>query len=1151
MNIQSMKIPDADARREALNPEASFIVQAPAGSGKTGLLIQRYLSLLAGVGSPEEIIAITFTRKASAEMKERVLQALKRAGSNDPPETPHEKVTWQLARNVRRQNDMHGWHIMQNPARLRISTIDSLCASLTRQMPILSGFGMQPQIREYAAPLYREAAANTVMELESAADWSDAVEALIRHMDNNIGKVETLIAEMLSRRDQWLRHVVNASDKRLQRESLENTLSGVIEKALLRIRTHMPAAVVQRLPEAARFAAKNLFSRSPGSKICACLEMKTIPECIPDELETWKGIAELLLTKSGAFRKNADARIGFPTGADPSSGEKQGKAYFAHQKSEFKALLSEIADCEAFAAALHAVRLLPEPYYTDEQWHLVEAMFEILKLSLAHLHLVFGKYGGVDFTEIALRAESALGEAEAPSDLALLLDYSIHHVLVDEFQDTSISQFELLLKLTAGWTPGDGKTFFAVGDPMQSIYSFREAEVGLFLKAWEGGLGTHLPLKGLTLAANFRSEGGIVDWVNKTFERVFPGNNDPATGAVAYSPCEAVHPKGCSPAVSVHPIIDGDDFRVAETVVECILNARRMNPEGSIAILVRSRSHLKNILPVLRRSHIRYKAVEIDALGQRPVISDLTALTRALSHPADRVAWLALLRGPWCGLLLDDLFALAGEDHENTIYDLICDPERLSQMSGDGRLRLERILPVLKRAMGMRGRLSLRWLVEKTWTALGGPACVTEGDITDASAFFDFLESRIESFAMADYRTFEDELMRLFSHPDPESGDLVQVMTIHKAKGLEFETVIIPGLERAPRGDAERLLLWQEMPDEDLSRAGLLLAPIAEAGGGKEPTYSYIKNLHMEKNAHETSRLLYVAATRTRKRLHLAGCVNRINTGDPAIPDRRSLLYCLWPAVKDIYLSTGGDMQKDGEKDHGDASGDPAKKESPPDYPCIRRLFSRWKAPAPPVDVCITKPHAAISAGSAYADELKFDWAGITVRMTGTVVHRWLRNICETGLNGWDEDRIRAAAGKISANLISMGLERDQVNEAANLVVSALHSTIADETGRWLLSPHHGGKCEYPLAGLMDNRMVYVVIDRTFIDQNGTRWIVDYKSGIHKGGGIDAFMAQERMRYDKQTALYAALMEKKEPGRKIRRALYFPMFKGWCTWPEQ
>jgi len=120
--------------------------------------------------------------------------------------------------------------------------------------------------------------------------------------------------------------------------------------------------------------------------------------------------------------------------------------------------------------------------------------------------------GEADFTEIAQGAVRALGTAEAPTDLLLSMDASVRHILVDEFQDTSFSQWELLVLLTSGWQPNDGRTLFLVGDPMQSIYRFRDAQVALFLKAQSEGLGS-VQLEPLTLTTNFRSHAGLVDWV--------------------------------------------------------------------------------------------------------------------------------------------------------------------------------------------------------------------------------------------------------------------------------------------------------------------------------------------------------------------------------------------------------------------------------------------------------------------------------------------------------------------------------------------------------------------------------------------------------------------------------------------------------------
>src|SRR5262249_42141041 len=151
----------------------------------------------------------------------------------------------------------------------------------------------------------------------------------------------------------------------------------------------------------------------------------------------------------------------------------------------------------------------------------------------------------------------ALGNEGEPTDLMLALDYRIRHVLVDEFQDTSHSQFELLKRLTSGWEPGDGRTLFLVGDPMQSIYRFREADVALFVRAWNEGIGG-VRLEPVALSANFRSDAGIVEWVNASFERIMPSEDDVTRGAVRYAPSHPVHPHA-GKAVHMHAFPEGEN----------------------------------------------------------------------------------------------------------------------------------------------------------------------------------------------------------------------------------------------------------------------------------------------------------------------------------------------------------------------------------------------------------------------------------------------------------------------------------------------------------------------------------------------------------------------------------------------------------------
>ena len=186
------RIQDQEQRRQALDHSQSFIVQAPAGSGKTELLIQRCLTLLGLVDQPESIVAITFTRKAAAQMRHRVIGALQNA-SEPAPETAHENFTWKLAQAALARNDTFNWCLIEHPGRLRIQTIDSLCATFVRQMPWVSRMGAPPQPEDNVAHLYRQAATETLQMLDSPQTRdvvAAALSKLLSHLDNNFGTVE-------------------------------------------------------------------------------------------------------------------------------------------------------------------------------------------------------------------------------------------------------------------------------------------------------------------------------------------------------------------------------------------------------------------------------------------------------------------------------------------------------------------------------------------------------------------------------------------------------------------------------------------------------------------------------------------------------------------------------------------------------------------------------------------------------------------------------------------------------------------------------------------------------------------------------------------------------------------------------------------------
>ncbi len=934
-------IADSSARRRALDVSQSFIVQAPAGSGKTELLIQRYLKLLETVEAPDAVVAITFTRKAAGEMRSRVIQALRAAESGVEPDAEHERVTFQISRNVLEHERRLGWNLLRNPARLRIETIDALCAAITRRMPWLARFGAMPEVSEKAEDLYREAARNTLVHLENG---HQGLAYLLLHLDNDFARARQLVSQMLERRDQWLRHVgANL------RSELERSFQRLILEELKQLR--------------------GAFDDDIAAEIALLRELERFPDARLEDLETWKNVADLLLTKGGDLRKRVDASL-FPSGHP--------------HRTRCEQLFASLRDEGGVIECLKRFRDLPAPQFTEPQWQAIQAAVSVLTLAVAELQLVFRERGRVDFAELAIRASSALGQVDAPEDLALALGQRIQHFLVDEFQDTSATQYELIEKLTAGWEPGDGRTLFLVGDPMQSIYRFRQADVSLFLKAREQGIGA-IQLEPLTLSVNFRSLPGVVEWVNRTFESILPASDDLESGAVAYSP-SVPGAEGSDAVIKVHALSDG--AQEAARVMELI-----SVEGGSIAVLVRSRAHLVEIVSALKRQRVAFQAIEIDQLGERQVVEDLMALTFALLHAADRVSWLALLRAPWCGLTLADLHALAGMDHRATIWDLL--HQRQAALSDDGRARLQRILPVLEQAMAERGRRSLREWVENTWLRLGGAAYVEdETALEDAAAYFDLLEGLAEGADLADFEWFREQVNALFAQPNAGAGEL-QLMTIHKAKGLEFDTVILPGLGSVPRGDDQRLLLWLE------HRGELLLAPIAESGGDKDPIYGYLASIERRKSDQETARLLYVAATRARRGLHLLGAAKVKEDGTIGEPESRSFLKLLWPMVAEQFANPAGS----------------AEAERAPRVSTIRRLPVTWRVPPvlPPVEW--ERPRME----RVKRPEVAFDWVSDRSRYAGAALHGFLQRIAREGLVAeekdiWDESVVRSRRGALSSS---------------------------------------------------------------------------------------------------------------------------------------
>ena len=1085
-----MTVPTDQAVRErALDPERSFIVQAPAGSGKTELLVQRYLRLLGREHEPDAVLAITFTRKAAAEMRERVSRSLREAASEHPNAPPHRQLSLRLARQVLEQSRRRGWDLPDNPARLRIITIDALGSWLAVSSPVSSGGGALGNLRADAKPLYEEAAKTLLRDGIRQGD-PDVI-TLLRHLDGAGQQFTELVAGMLAKREQWL-PLLAAEDST---DELNAALRGLVHGETGRMLDSLGKQRSAFESAFARHWAAGEAASDPGN---------------PDALAGWGRAAADLLTKKGDW--------------------------FVRFRKELEPELERaIRNSRDFHERLSRLRKLDSPAYAPQRLELVHAVMRVLRDSFAHLKVLFAQRRETDYTEVSQAALKALGQGDRPSFLAERLDARLRHILVDEFQDTSRTQLDLLLQMTREWQDGDGRTVFMVGDPMQSIYGFREADVRGYLRVCEHGLGALRP-ELLKLTVNFRSTPELVGWYNDIFPQVFPARGDTHMGAVPYARCEpapGTAPEGS--AAELHHFRKGDHESEVAIVEQIVRGTLEERPGKTIGILVRSRTHGEEISHALSRTEIRVSRTEFDRRRRYSVVQDLAAVARALAQPADRIAWLALLRAPWCGLTLEDLHRLCHDEPAKTIHELLADPERVGRLSEDGQDRLARVIPALENALALKGQLDFRSWVEGTWLALGGPAGNTdENALRHAAEFLDSL-AEVSTGSLIDdavSRTLElaDEFVT-----NPETDAHVQILTMHKAKGLEFDTVILPGLGRNITGGRAPVLRWWRPPPGD-SRPGegaesstLLAVPPSRSGSDHNAVFAYLDALAKAREDAERKRLLYVASTRARSRLHLLiGLVRDEETQGPGEfrPTTRTMAADLQEALVQFFDENPPDPL-------------PAKRRSARMQrfvnPVIHRVAADWQPPKPPEPMVAPAPEEVQSPS--------YVWAGERARVLGLTVHRWLQEIAVKGPEGYSTDQLVALRPGTQRMLQFHGVPGDELDSLTADVEAALRNTLGEERGRWTLERHEDAASELPLSLEEEGRTRSLILDRSFV-YKGERWIIDYKTSRHEGADLDAFLDEEERRYAPQLERYRIALQARE-SRPIRTALYFPLHRAF------
>ena len=1268
--------PDQSERSRALDPTRSFLVQAPAGSGKTYLLTQRFLRLLALAEEPDEIVAITFTNAAAAEMRNRVLEALEKAEIEPVQRSAIpglKSETWgtldddsdslaALARKAMEHAHRMGWKLLDQPGQLRITTIDAFCRGLALQSPLswglLSGLGGKLDAVENAKGLYRRAARRTI-ELLAGADSAlrRSVEEVLLWRDNNWKDVEELLMDMLGQRNRWYQEFVFAreGDWEALRNRLEAPFCRDVRRRLEALGRMLDGLTGSReyAMDLARFACASGGKSAPFGLAerdelpVSFIPVDDVEEAIllDDAAGAYRDLACFLLTTKGEWRKKGGLNVnhGFPATLE-------GKA----AKERFGELVEGMRQEPGLEAALAAFCTPMPVRYTEDEWELMRHCFAVLRVAFVELQTVFAETGSVDFIEVAQIALRILEPQNGfPSDLAIRQADSIRHLLIDEFQDTSRNQHQLLARLIAAWPEREGRTCFCVGDPMQSIYGFREAEVELFERTRTHGLeildgldAAPFQFEFVTLRANFRTAPSLVEDLNGRFERIFA--EDDGSG-VRFFPVEAARTSGASQTAvrktelhlaftqssrgaGANAVQSGEPEETRreqlDEVVTLIRGKLPMIAEAQknrgadklrIAILGRTKKSLVLIAEALREAGIGFRAIELVKLWDRPEVLDALSLVRAVLNPVDRTAWLGVLRAPWCGLSLDELHLLTSADDKlisETPVPMLLEG-RLGMLKAQGLIgargfaAASRVGRVLRSAVETRAATAdsaLGTWIESVWRALGGDATTDAEQRQNLRLLWSALDALPEGELDLVGPGLDAALDALYALPDPaSSGDFgVQLMTIHKSKGLEFEVVIVPDLEAEGRKGEKTLISWLErglVDSEDDQLTEFLIAPIQSKGSDPGVAKAWVDAVKRERERQELRRVLYVATTRAREELHLFARPRfsaSKSDGAFTLAKPTGLLATAWPALEDEVeaqfsawaqkIQAGQEFSEQDEivETLAAEAGNVIEMPVPVRPTTLKRLPETFAVPEFPRRVA---SHSGLESFALFAGEeavFARTEGGLRSRLEGTAVHRLLEQLSRLRKRMDPEDAARAieeALPGITAEIRSHGLPLPAAQKLAREALAAAQRSLIHPDGAWILTPHQEADAELRWMGMIQAGQVVAgesaVGDIRMRQQNlrpdrvffasyaGTAgtvvshpvwWIIDYKTSHAAGVNLSdeterqAFLEAHREQHIGQLAAYAQVLRSLRSGRpgaaevEIRAGIYYPRIQQFDFW---
>ena len=674
-------------------------------------------------------------------------------------------------------------------------------------------------------------------------------------LNNDWGRLAQELSGLLSRRDSlgdFLDLARVSRDAAAYRQLLEERFQMVLQPSLEELRASLAGCALGKVWPG--------FWRELQGSAHGNLILPELPGSAPADLSAWQAVSEVLLTKQGDPRKRLSPKDGFPEGFD----QKKWAPLIQDLPGPVVRILKQCRDLTPTGASAEEAAALQD---------LVILVGEALSV----YEQLCARKGALDFVDLEAATLNLLTEDD-PTEVMLRLDWRLKHLLVDEFQDTSLNQMQLLCRLMAGWQDSSGRTLMVVGDPKQSIYGWRQAKPRLFMASRNGlpcGGPEPLPLTPLTLTTNFRATRTLITWANEVFgSTVMKGGAAGARFHRAESRPGA--PEGPAPYLALF----AGDSDLAARELEARWLARQvaqalatLGKDETIGILLFTRTHLPRYLQALYDAGLAVRVREGLKLAESRTVAHLHNLARALTRPQDEVAWAAALRGPWGPQPLATLARVA-----QMPGDLW--PEKLRRFTAptepdDCTAALPGLAESLKLARDQVGRRPLSDILtgflEDTGAWAGIAAWEGPRGVANARTYLDLLAAAADGLPEATFVKADFNLQAAFQPPDPQAqASPVEILTVHGAKGLEFHQVFLPFLDWQPLKSEDNTppFLLEEIPGRDLHGLALARPYVQEK---QSSLYLLLRGLKNQRVVDEARRVFYVAVTRARQRLVMSG----------------------------------------------------------------------------------------------------------------------------------------------------------------------------------------------------------------------------------------------------------------------------------------